>query len=325
MICIGVESTAHTLGLSVVEAKGEKVRVLLNKAWKYPSTSEGYIPFKLAEHHSENAVLLAEELKKMKSLKPDLISYSQGPGIGHSLHVGFVIARTLSYYYDVPLVPVNHAVAHIEIGKSECKTRNPLIVYVSGGNTQIIVQKKKYEVVGETMDMGLGNMLDQLGRKLGLNPPDAVGVLKEASKTRRFVFLPYTVKGMNFSFTGLLTAALKLKESREVVCYSTQETAFSMLVEACERALCHYHSKEVLLVGGNARNKRLQEMLRVMSREHHARFCVPSDEYCGDNAAMIALSGLVAWRGRKARNVKPRQKMRVDEGFANKNNYVLVK
>ncbi len=323
MICIGVESTAHTLGLGVVESKKRKIRVLLNKAWKYPSIAEGYIPFKLAEHHSENAALLAEELKKT-GVKPDIISYSQGPGIGHSLHIGFVIARTLSYYYDIPLVPVNHAVAHIEIGKSECKTKNPLIVYVSGGNTQIIVQKESYEVVGETMDMGLGNMLDQLGRKLGLNPPDAVGVLNEAEKSKKFTPLPYTVKGMNFSFTGLLTAALKSKEGKKI-CFSAQETAFSMLVEACERALCHYHSSEVLLVGGNARNKRLKKMLEIMSSSHKARFCAPSDEYCGDNAAMIALTGIIAWNEKKIKNIKPRQRMRVDEGFMKNNAYTLSK
>lgn len=321
MICIGIESTAHTLGLSVVEEKNKRVRVLCNKAWKYPSTSEGYIPFKLAEHHSENAVELAEELKKT-NVKPDLIAYSQGPGIGNSLHVGFVIAKTLSFNYNAPLVPVNHAIAHIEIGKSECRAKNPLIVYVSGGNTQIITQNKRYEVIGETMDMGLGNMLDQLGRKLNLKPPDAVGVLKEAEKTKNLVMLPYTVKGMNFSFTGLLTAALKSKESKDRICYSAQEIAFSMLVEASERALCHTRNKEVLLVGGNARNRRLQEMMRMMSRQHNARFCVPSDEYCGDNAAMIALTGLMV---EKTKSVIPRQRMRVDEGFMKKNTYALSK
>jgi N6-L-threonylcarbamoyladenine synthase/protein kinase Bud32 len=321
MICIGIESTAHTLGLGIVEEKNKKVRVIYNKSWKYPSTSEGYIPFKLAEHHSENAFELAEELKKI-NVKPDLIAYSQGPGIGSSLHVGFIIAKTLAFNYNARLVPVNHAIAHIEIGKSECKAKNPLIVYVSGGNTQIITQNKKYEVIGETMDMGLGNMLDQLGRKLNLKPPDAIGVLKEAKKTKNLIPLPYTVKGMNFSFTGLLTAALKSKESREKVCYSAQEIAFSMLVEASERALCHTKNNEVLLVGGNARNKRLQEMLKIMSGQHNARFCIPSDEYCGDNAAMIALTGLLK---PKTKDVKPRQKMRVDEGFMKKNNYTLSK
>ena len=324
MICIGIESTAHTLGLGVVESREKRIKVLVNRTWKYPSITEGYVPFKLAEHHADNAGALATELKNT-GLKPDLVSYSQGPGIGHSLHVGFIIAKTISNTFDVPLVPVNHAIAHIEIGKSECRTKNPLIVYVSGGNTQIIIQKDKYEVVGETMDMGLGNMLDQLGRKLNLDPPDAVGVLKEAEKTKDFTNLPYTVKGMNFSFTGLLTAALKSREKKDKICFSAQETAFSMLVEACERALCHYHSKEVLLVGGNARNRRLREMLSIMSASHGARFCAPSDEYCGDNAAMIALTGLVSWKGVEFKNAGLRQKMRVDDSKIMKNKYYLAK
>jgi N6-L-threonylcarbamoyladenine synthase/protein kinase Bud32 len=101
---------------------------------------------------------------------------------------------------------------------------------------------------------------------------------------------------MDLSFSGLLTAAIRKYESGaalEDVCYSLQETAFSMLVEVTERALAHSKKSEVLLVGGVAANQRLREMLEIMTREHYAEFYMPEMKYCGDNGAMIAWLGLL--------------------------------
>lgn len=331
MLVLGFESTAHTFGAAVVEssspnaslASRENTRVLSNEVSKYPSLREGYIPRKMAEHHAKHcreaaAAALAKARVKLREL--DAIAYSQGPGIGHCLHVGYIAAKALSSLLGIPLIPVNHALAHVEIGRWWCEARDPLVCYIAGGNTQIAARMHvnggwRYHVFGETLDIGLGNFLDLVGRKLELKPPDAVGVLNAAVKGRNFVELPYTVKGMNLAYAGMLTALerLKGKTSDGDLCFSAQETAFAAFVEAAERCLCHTRNKEVLLCGGNARNRRLQEMLRLMSEEHRARFCATSDEYSGDQAAMIALTGLLQHlAGATYEDLKPRQRMRLD-------------
>ena len=333
MLTLGIESTAHTFSIAIVEktarGKGGRFKVLSNVADKYPSTSEGYIPWKLADHHAlvfpavlEKALAAAHvQLKEISA-----VAFSQGSGLGHCLHIGYVAAKSIASLLRVPLVGVNHSVAHIEVGKEfNCTTSDPLVVYVSGGNTQIMAldrRAKRYHVYGETIDLGLGNFVDVLGRQLNLQPPDAVGVLTEAAKPgSRFVTLPYTVRGMNLAFSGLQTyIAKKLvpqvksgKLSAADVCFSSQETAFAMLCEATERALTHTKKKEILLCGGNARNRRLQEMLRLVCAEHRVKFAVTGDQYSGDQGAMIALTGAkMLEAGCVSRDTTPRQRMRTD-------------
>ncbi len=324
MLVLGIESTAHTLGVSVVqhEHAGEPISIRSNTLDKFPSTREGFIPRKLAEHHANayRSVLeqsLAQARVQLRDL--DAVAYSQGPGIGHSLRLGYAAAASLSAFLHIPLVPVNHGVAHIEIGRETGHLQDPLVLYVSGGNTQITLRDKKtrhYRVLGETLDIGLGNFLDHVGRHLELSPPDAVGVMNAAKKGARLIELPYSVKGMSVSFTGLLTRIERLpkNERKQDVALSAQETSFAMVTEALERALCHEAKPEVLLVGGNARNPRLQEMVRAMSDEHNARFGCPSFELAGDNGAMIAVTGLKMLEHRAVpRDKKPKQKMRIDE------------
>ena len=320
MLVAGIESTAHTFGAAVAEEKNGKMRILSNEVSKYPSTQEGYIPRKLADFHAEHwletmETALSKAGKEFGQM--DAIAYSQGPGLGHCLHVGWTAAKSLSILFGKPIVPVNHTVAHVEVGRWWCKAKDPLVVYVSGGNTQIAaLHEKRYHVFGETMDVGLGNFLDHAGRALDLKPPDAVGVLLAAPKGKNLVPLPYTVKGMSVAYAGLLTALQKLKGKVPVedLCYSAQEYAFSALVEATERCLCHTKNPEVLLCGGNARNKRLQEMLRLMSEEQGVRFCVTPDDLSGDQAGMIAITGMLMFKAKAIPKEKtPTQKMRLDD------------
>lgn len=322
-LVLGIESSAHTLGVAVASgAKGG--RILSNCSAKYASLKEGYIPRKLADHHAENLQkVLAQALQKagVKLSDIDFVAYTQGPGMGHCLKVGYDAARSISAFTGAPLVPVNHAIAHAEIVRHFAKAKDPLVVYVSGGNTQILYQEKnRYKVIGETLDIGIGNFLDLLGRSLDLEPPDAVGVLLLAAKPgRKYTELPYIVKGMSVSYSGMLTYCQKVakegKASKDDLCYSGQETAFAALCEASERALLHTGKREVLLCGGNGRNKRLAQMMGLMANENGARLCVCADEYLGDNAAMIALTGLLMAKSgscKKNMNAKPVQDLRID-------------
>jgi len=303
--CLGIESTADDFSVGILSPEG---RILANVISAYIPEGGGIHPREAARHHAEVAGrVLAEAFREAKIEREDVnvVAFSQGPGLGPCLRTGATAARALASYLGVPLVGVNHCVAHIEIGKLVTGAIDPVALYVSGGNTIVSAfEAKKYRVFGETLDIAVGNCLDVFAREAGLRQgegmPFGAMVEKLASDGETLISLPYTVKGMDLSFSGLLTAAVQsLHEGKhrvEDVCFSLQETAFSMLTEVTERALAHTEKPEVLLTGGVAANKRLQSMLSEIAKEHEAKFCVVPKEYALDNGAMIAWTGILAYR-----------------------------
>jgi N6-L-threonylcarbamoyladenine synthase/protein kinase Bud32 len=219
------------------------------------------------------------------------IAFSQGPGLGPCLRTVATAARSLALALEVPLIGVNHCVAHIEIGCWATGCRDPVVLYASGANTQVIgYLNNRYRIFGETLDIGIGNALDKFARAKDLPHPG--GPLIEAqAKDGSYFPLPYTVKGMDLAFSGLVSAAKDERRSLPDVCCSLQETAFAMCVEVTERALSLTGKDEVLLVGGVGANTRLQDMLSFMCEDRGAEFFVPERKYLGDNGAMIAYTG----------------------------------
>lgn len=249
----------------------------------------------------------------------DVVAFSQGPGLPPCLRVGASVARYLSQKYNKALVGVNHPVAHIEIGKLTTATKDPIVLYLSGGNTQVVAfVEGRYRIFGETQNISIGNAIDTLVREIGIPPPYGPNFDKVA-KFGKYIKLPYIVKGMDMSFTGILTNAIKkFKEGvdKEDVCYSFQETCFAMLTEVTERALAHTDKNEVLLVGGVAASKRLQQMVKIMCRERGAKMFVVPHEYSGDQGTMIAWTGVLAYKNGITIPVEKssiRQKWRTDE------------
>jgi N6-L-threonylcarbamoyladenine synthase len=151
-------------------------------------------------------------------------------------------------------------------------------------------------VFGETLDIGVGNFIDSFARELGLGFPGGPRIEEYAKKSTHYIKLPYTVKGMDIGLGGLqtnLSRKISSKEySKEDLCFSVQETVFAMLVEVAERAMAHTAKDELLLGGGVACNKRLQEMARIMAEERKAELFVLENQFFIDNAAMIAVTGL---------------------------------
>ncbi len=292
MAVLGIESSAHTFGVGVVE----RGRILANEKSMYRITNKGMIPAEVAEFHIANAAGTIERALSVSKLHIEDITgvgYTRGPGLGPCLQVGQLSAKTMAMKLNVPIVPVNHGLAHVEITKHVAGLKDPLGLYVSGGNSQILKfdsAAHRYSVLGETFDIGIGNMLDAFGRALGLEHAWGSEIEKLAMRGR-YIQLPYTVKGMDFAFTGLLTKAKGLvkSEKREDLCFSVQETSFAMLCEATERALLLSKSKELCVCGGVAQNSRLAEMLGIMADEHGIRFARAPNEYNSDNGAMIAL------------------------------------
>ncbi|MFC2154500.1 bifunctional N(6)-L-threonylcarbamoyladenine synthase/serine/threonine protein kinase [Candidatus Altiarchaeota archaeon] len=294
MITLGIEGTAHTLGVGIVD--GDKV--LADAKSTYQPVGGGLHPRDAAQHMGDNMRDVLESALEQANISMeelDVVSFSQGPGMGPCLRTCATAARTLALHHRKPLVGVNHCVAHIQVGLVLGGLKDPLSLYVSGGNTQITkLEEGRHRVFGETLDVGVGNMLDKFGREVGLEHPAGPKIEKLARDGKEYIELPYVVKGTDLSFSGILTSSVqkynKDKLPLEDVCFSLQETAFSMLCEVTERALAHLKAKEILLTGGVANNKRLQEMLSLVADEHKTKFYVPKG-YCGDNGVMIAMLG----------------------------------
>jgi N6-L-threonylcarbamoyladenine synthase/protein kinase Bud32 len=298
-------------------------KILSNEKSVYkPKKGWGILPREAAEHHATYAVETIEKTLKNAKIKInniDIIAFSQGPGLAPCLHVGASVARYLSLKLKKPLIGVNHMLAHVEIGKLTTNAKDPIIVYVSGANTMILTFiDGVYRILGETLDLPLGNAIDSLSRELDIEPPYGPNFDKVASKGK-WIDLPYVVKGMDVSFSGLLTEAIrKFKNGikKEDVCYSFQETCFSMITEVTERALAHTGKQEVLLTGGVAKAKRLQEMLKIMCEERNARFFVVPLEYASDNGTMIAWVGILKYKSGRSTSIRKSKinpKWRIDE------------
>ena len=299
MICLGVESTAHTFSCAVLERSNGSGRILSDVRMIYgPPSGEGIHPREASRHHAEKGPeVLGSALREagVAVRDIDIVAYAAGPGLGPCLRVGAVIARSLASYYGIPIYPVNHAIGHIELGKLLTGAANPLVLLVSGGHTMLLAfTVGRWRVFGETLDITLGQLLDQFGRHLGFASPCGRRIEQLASESDLYMQLPYSVKGNDVSFSGLLSAAkLASGNGRESACFSLQETAFAMICEAVERALAFTGKKELLVVGGVAANARLSEMLGMLCVRHGAKFFASPPEYSGDCGSQIAWTGLL--------------------------------
>ncbi len=322
-ICLGIECTAHTFGAGIIDFNGN-VYSIINDI--FTPEKGGLIPVLVREQHLNNFKGVIEKAlseARLTTKDIDLIAFSQSPGLGQVLKIGALIARMLAQLLKIPIVGVNHCIGHVEIGRLKCKIEDPLTLYVSGGNTIVSAfESGRYQIFGETLDLPIGNMMDSFAREAGLSHPGGPKIEKIALQSKKYLPLPYIVKGMDLSFSGLFTAAKRLLESDNYgkaynlsdIAYSLQETAFAMLTEVTERALAHTEKTEVLLTGGVAANKRLQEMIKYISEEHDARFEVVPLKYAGDNGAMIGWAGILRYKVEGGHDlaetvVKPKKRM----------------
>ncbi|KAM5464051.1 putative tRNA threonylcarbamoyladenosine biosynthesis protein kae1 [Microsporum audouinii] len=363
MIAIGLEGSANKLGVGVIlhPDDGSSPQVLSNVRHTYVSPpGEGFLPKDTARHHRKWVVSLVKQALKDAKIgvaDVDCICYTKGPGMGAPLQCVALAARMLSLLWGKELVGVNHCVGHIEMGRYITGATNPIVLYVSGGNTQVIAySSQRYRIFGETLDIAVGNCLDRFARTLHISNDPAPGYNIEqlAKKGKRLVEIPYAVKGMDCSFSGILATVDALaasyglggaeqakKDADEVarsakaeaadslenddgvvsradLCFSLQETVYAMLVEITERAMAHVGSKEVLIVGGVGCNERLQEMMGIMARDRGGNVYATDERFCIDNGIMIAQAGLLAYKtGFRTRLEESTctQRFRTDEVF----------
>ena len=295
---------------------------------------EGFLPRDTARHHRAHVLTVLREALQEANIAPhqiDAVAYTKGPGMGAPLASVAVVARTVAQLWNKPIVGVNHCIGHIEMGRLITGAENPTVLYVSGGNTQVIAySQQRYRIFGETIDIAVGNCLDRFARVLGLSndPFPGYNIEQCAKEGKKFLPLPFVVKGMDMSFSGILSyideRAERLIQSGEYspadLCFSLQETVFAMLVETTERAMAHCGSSEVLIVGGVGCNLRLQEMMRLMCEERGGTLYGTDMRFCVDNGAMIAQAG---WEMFRSGTMTPWEETAITQRF--RTDEVLVK
>ena len=332
MIVLGIECTAHTFGIGLINYSQRKVLLNISKTF---NEDLGMDLRKLTNFHMNNFDLILNELKsflisknmKFKDIK--LISVSQGPGIGNSLKIALLVAKTLSLNYGIKIIGVNHIISHYEVGKWISNLEDPMFLNVTGVNSQVVLYDnfdKKYKVYGETIDIGLGNLLDKISRLFGLGFPGGPQIEKRAKKSKNFIELPYSIKAMNTSFSGIYTFVknkfekiddeLQKQKFIDDISYSIQETCFSMLIEICERALFFSNKKELCIVGGVAKNKRFNQMISKMCISRNLKYVKTPMDLCMDNGVMIAVCGAKNYKFSKKDilNLRPKPYVRCEDG-----------
>ena len=332
VVILGIEGSANKCGVGILryDPHAESYRTLSNPRKTYVSPMGcGFLPKETSWHHQRHVVPLVRAALKEAypndehpHLRLSGIAFTLGPGMGGPLKSCAIAARTLSLLWKLPLIAVNHCVGHIEMGRVATSCSDPVVLYVSGGNTQVIAYSDgRYRIFGETIDIAVGNCLDRFARLVGLsNDPspgynvelmarrpndaswgdgDGEGGIAPSSSPRKFVELPYVVKGMDVSFSGLLTYVEELirrdddyvghdetkrtkkddDSSRKYtiydLCYSLQETIFAMLVEITERTMAHCGQNSVLIVGGVGCNPS-SSLSSLLLSLHHDLCCCPS-------------------------------------------------
>jgi N6-L-threonylcarbamoyladenine synthase/protein kinase Bud32 len=299
---LGIEGTAWAASAASYDGATGAVPI---ETEAYQPARGGIHPREAAEHMGEfipvvveRALDAAREQARAAGEDPatpiDAVAFSRGPGLGPCLRIAATAARAVAQRFDVPLVGVNHMVAHLEIGRERSGFGAPVCLNASGANAHVLGYRNgRYRVLGETMDTGVGNAIDKFTRHLDWAHPGGPKVEARATEGE-FHELPYVVKGMDFSFSGVMSAAKAAVDDGvpvEDVCCGLQETVFAMLTEVAERALSLTDADELVLGGGVGQNRRLQAMLGEMCDQRGADFYAPADRLLRDNAGMIAALG----------------------------------
>jgi N6-L-threonylcarbamoyladenine synthase/protein kinase Bud32 len=291
MRVLGIEGTAWAASAAVFDTATEAFTIETDA---YVPTSGGIHPREAAEHMAATLPGVIASVREAADGPIDVVAFSRGPGLGPCLRIVGTAARAIAAAEDLPLVGVNHMIAHLEIGRQLSGFDDPLCLNASGANAHLLtMQGDRYRILGETMDTGVGNAIDKFARHLGWQHPGGPKV-EAAAADGTYHALPYVVKGMDFSFSGIMSAAKAAVDAGVPpadVCVGLQESIFAMLTEVTERALALTGKETVVLGGGVGQNGRLQAMLQSMCAARGARCFIPPARFLRDNAGMIAALG----------------------------------
>ncbi len=315
---LAFESSCDETSVSIVKNGREEIATVVLSQIDIHALYGGVVPEIASRMHIENITLVIEEALKKANMSMDditAIAVTYGPGLIGSLLVGVQAAKTLSYIYKKPLVPVHHIAGHIYANCLVEPLEFPLIaLVVSGGHTDLIYMSENYsfERIGGTLDDAVGEAYDKVARVLGLSYPGGPLIDQYAREgvDRYSLPLPKDDDSYDFSFSGLKSAVINLihneeQRGHEIVVQdmatSFQNRVIEILTKKTMRALKEYRVKNLIVAGGVSANKELRERLEKLCDENRIHIIVPEIRYCTDNAAMIGAAGYFAYLlGRRA-------------------------
>lgn len=273
----------------------------------------GVVPEIASRKHIENITMVLESTlseAKMTMNEIDAIAVTYGPGLIGSLLIGLQAAKTLSFVYNKPLIPVHHIAGHIYANNVEKNMKFPLIaLVVSGGHTELVYMKEDYsfEFLGGTLDDAVGEAYDKVARVIGLKYPGGpeIDALAHKGQDTYPLPLPLDDDSYNFSFSGLKSAVINLNHNeldrghkiiKENLACSFQNRVVDILTKKTMRALKEKNVNNLIVAGGVAANKGLREKLTELCQKENVNLTVPNLKYCTDNAVMIGAAGYYAYK-----------------------------
>ena len=315
---LGIESSCDETSASIVKNGTEEIATVISSQIDIHKNYGGVVPEIASRHHVKNITIVLEECLEKANMTiddVDAIAITYGPGLIGSLLIGLEAAKTLSFIYNKPLIPVHHIAGHIYANSLVKELKFPLLaVVVSGGHTEIIEMKKHYsfEKLGGTLDDAIGECYDKVARVIGLEYPGGPKLDKLAKEGKDTYKLPIPLQddSYNFSFSGLKSSVINLAHNEEQrgeelrksdLAASFQKVAIESIVSKVKKAIEEKNIKNVIVAGGVAANNGLREKMQEMTEELGVELSIPPMKYCTDNGTMIAAAGYYAYLdGRRA-------------------------
>ncbi len=315
---LGIESSCDETSFSIVKNGCEEIATVISSQIDIHKDYGGVVPEIASRNHVKNVTFVLDEcLKKAKMTMDeiDMIAISYGPGLIGSLLVGLETAKTLSWLYHKPLIPVHHIAGHIYANNLVKKMEFPLLALViSGGHTELVYMEKHYsfQKLGGTLDDALGECYDKVGKVINVDYPagPTVDRLAHIGNVSYQLPMPLNDNSYNFSFSGLKSAVINLVHNeeqkgnsinKEDLCASFQNVVVETLSKKTLKALNEMDIKNFVIAGGVSANKGIREKLKYLCEARGINYTFPDIKYCTDNAAMIATAGYFAYLdGRRA-------------------------
>ena len=315
---LGIESSCDETSASIVKNGTEEIATVISSQIDVHKDYGGVVPEIASRHHVKNITMVLEECLEKANMKMediDAIAITYGPGLIGSLLIGLEAAKTLSFVYNKPLIPVHHIAGHIYANSLVKPLEFPLLaVVVSGGHTELIEMTKHYEFkkLGGTLDDAIGECYDKVARVIDLEYPGGPKIDKLASVGKDTYKLPIPLKddSYNFSFSGLKSAVINLAHNeeqrgnvlnKEDLACSFQKVAVESIIIKVRKAIIEKNIKHVIVAGGVAANNGLRDAMTDLCNELNVDLSIPPMKYCTDNGTMIAAAGYFAYlEGRRA-------------------------
>ena len=310
---LGIESSCDETSCSIVKNGRIDIGTSISTQISIHKNYGGVVPEIASREHVKNITFVIEECLEKAQMKIediDAIAITYGPGLIGSLLIGLEAAKTLSFIYNKPLIPVHHIAGHIYANSLEKEMKFPLLaLVVSGGHTELVLMKDhyKFEKLGGTLDDAIGECYDKVARVLGLEYPGGpkVDKLAHIGKPTYKLPIPMNDDSYNFSFSGLKSAVINLNHNlkqrneqlnKEDLATSFQNVAITEIINKTRKAIKEENIKTLIVAGGVAANQGLREEVTKLGKELGVDVTIPSMKYCTDNATMIAAPGYYAYK-----------------------------